>query len=241
MGGSGSKPPSQEFDKEWRDTPWEKKELLEENLRELKLGDSNVKYIRILVVGEVGAGKSSFINSINSVFQGRITTEALADSGFGRSFTKTFNPAVSDKNVDYRSETRPEDLTYCLVYVIAADKVSMMKEEVFKKIRYIREKASSLEIPQAIIMTKVDEACPLVRDNLRKIYTSKKIKEKMQECSNSVGVPMSHIFPVKNYHEEIDTQKDVDVLILRALTQIVQIADDLLKRKQSDSEERKCI
>uniref|UniRef100_A0A8C1P5C2 Interferon-induced protein 44-like n=1 Tax=Cyprinus carpio TaxID=7962 RepID=A0A8C1P5C2_CYPCA len=152
-----------------------------------------------------------------------------------------FNPAVSDKNVDYRSETRPEDLTYCLVYVIAADKVSMMNEEVFKKIRYIRENASSLEIPQAIIMTKVDEACPLVRDNLRNIYTSKKIKEKMQECSNSVGVPMSHIFPVKNYHEEIDTQNDVDVLILRALTQIVQIADDLLKRKQSDSEERKCI
>uniref|UniRef100_A0A8C2F2V8 Interferon-induced protein 44-like n=1 Tax=Cyprinus carpio TaxID=7962 RepID=A0A8C2F2V8_CYPCA len=297
MGGSEStestvqaKPPSQEFDKEWRDTPWEKKELLEENLRELKLSDSNVKYIRILLAGEVGAGKSSFINSINSVFQGRITTEALADSGFGRSFTKTyrtyyirngqsvlpfvfndimgleseeskgarpediakslegllkeghnFNPAVSDKNVDYRSETNPEDLSYCLVYVIAADKVSMMNEEVFKKIRYIRENASSLEIPQVIIMTKVDEACPLVRDNLRNIYTSKKIKEKMQECSNSVGVPMSHIFPVKNYHEEIDTQKDVDVLILRALTQIVQIADDLLKRKQSDSEERKCI
>ncbi|KTF83578.1 hypothetical protein cypCar_00043040 [Cyprinus carpio] len=133
-----------------------------------------------------------------------------------------FNPAVSDKNVDYRSETRPEDLTYCLVYVIAADKVSMMNEEVFKKIRYIRENASSLA------PNKYSEPV---------FFHSPQCKE----CSNSVGVPMSHIFPVKNYHEEIDTQKDVDVLILRALTQIVQIADDLLKRKQSDSEERKCI
>ncbi len=28
-------------------------------------------------------------------------------------------------------------------------------------------------------MTRVDEACPLVQTNLRKIYTSKKIKEKV--------------------------------------------------------------
>ncbi len=28
-------------------------------------------------------------------------------------------------------------------------------------------------------MTKVDEACPLVQKDLRKIYTSKKIKEKV--------------------------------------------------------------
>uniref|UniRef100_A0A8C2FW15 Interferon-induced protein 44-like n=1 Tax=Cyprinus carpio TaxID=7962 RepID=A0A8C2FW15_CYPCA len=253
-----------------------------DNLFELKLSDSKVKYIRILLAGEVGAGKSSFINSVNSAFQRRITTEALADSVSGTSFTRTqqhriggwvlpfvfndimglesgeshgahqediakalegllkeghnFNPTDSAKNDDCKSETSPEDLTYCLVYVIAADNVSMMNQEVFKKMKYIRQKASSLEIPQAVIMTKVDEACPLVKKNLRKIYTSKKIKDKMEECSNSVGVPVSHIFPVKNYHEEIDTQNDMDVLILRALTQIVQIADDLVYRRKSGSE-----
>lgn len=35
-------------------------------------------------------------------------------------------------------------------------------------------------IPQALIMTKVDEACPLVKVDLEKIYTSKKIKQKVQ-------------------------------------------------------------
>ncbi len=60
----------------------------------------------------------------------------------------------------------------------------------------------------------------------------------MQECSNLVGVPMSQIFPVKNYHEESDTQNDIDVLILRALTQIVHIADDLLNRRKTCSEKR---
>lgn len=44
-------------------------------------------------------------------------------------------------------------------------------------------------------------------------------------------VPVSHIFPVKNYHEEIDPEDDVDVLFLRALTHIVNIANDKLAQK----------
>ncbi|KAI2645409.1 Interferon-induced protein 44 [Labeo rohita] len=266
------------------------KELLEKNLRELKLSDPKVKYVRILLTGQIGAGKSSFINSVNSTFQGRITSEALADTVSGTSFTKTyrtyyirdgesalpfvfndimgleageshgahqediakclegllkegynFSPGVSAKKEDCRGKPSAEDLTYCLVYVVAAKTVSMMHDDVFRKMRYIRQKASELEIPQAIIMTKVDEVCPLVQKDLRKIYTSKKIKEKMQQCSNSVGVSMSHIFPVKNYHEESHTQNNMDVLILRALTEIVQTANDLLNRRKYESEKKGCF
>ncbi|KAL1254770.1 hypothetical protein QQF64_016999 [Cirrhinus molitorella] len=288
MGGTKSVPAgSQEFDQPWRETPWENKVLLKENLRELAVNHPNVKHVRILLTGQIGAGKSSFINSANSAFQGRITTEALVDSvSADRSFTKAyrtyyirdrqsvlpfvfndimglesresqgadpedivkclegllkeghkFNPAVPAKNDNYRSSSSSENLTYCLVYVIAADKVSMLDDDVFKKMKYIRQKASELEIPQVIIMTRVDEACPLVRKDLRKIYTSKKIKEKMQECSCLVGVPVSHIFPVKNYYEETDNQDDMDVLILRALKHIVQIADDLVQRKKYELEQ----
>ncbi|XP_051982343.1 interferon-induced protein 44-like isoform X2 [Xyrauchen texanus] len=279
---SPPKPPP-EYAAPWRTTPWEDREHLKKTLMEFQLSNPNVKYVRILVIGEVGAGKSSFINSVNSVFQERITTEALADATSGTSFTKIyrtfnirsgqsvlpfvfndimgleakeslgtqpddivkalkgllkegykFNPAnpVSDGDEGFRCDPEVHEQTFCLVYIMAADKVSRQNLKVIEKMVHIRKKASELDIPQVIIMTRVDEICPLVKGNVRKIYTSKKIKTKMEECSILIGVPMSHIFPVKNYHEEIDTASDIDVLLLRALTQIVQIANDKLRNVQ---------
>lgn len=37
-----------------------------------------VPQARILLVGPVGAGKSSFFNSVNSMFRGRMTCQAIA-------------------------------------------------------------------------------------------------------------------------------------------------------------------
>ncbi len=74
---------------------------MKKDLGELKLSDSKIKYVRILLAGDVGAGKSSFINSVNSAFQGRITTEALADSVSGTSFTKTVSVSIHLKVYPY--------------------------------------------------------------------------------------------------------------------------------------------
>ncbi|XP_056586150.1 interferon-induced protein 44-like, partial [Triplophysa dalaica] len=144
-----------------------------------------------------------------------------------------FNPlspaSVGDEG--YKSDPSLQEQSYCMLYIMAADKVSIMNQGVIEKMQNIRDKATELDIPQVIIMTKVDEACPLVKENLRKIYNSRNIKDKMQECSNLVGVPVSHIFPVKNYHKEIDPEDGIDVLLLRALTHIVNIANDKLAQK----------
>lgn len=48
-----------------------------------------VKTIRIILHGPVGAGKSSLINSINCVFQGHITNITLANfAAAGESITR---------------------------------------------------------------------------------------------------------------------------------------------------------
>lgn len=39
----------------------------------------------------------------------------------------------------------------------------------------------------------------------------------MEWCSITAGVPMCHVFPVKDYHERIETNDDMDVLILHEI------------------------
>lgn len=51
----------------------------------------------------------------------------------------------------------------------------------------------------------------------------------MEQCSVCLGVPMKQIFPVKNYHEEITTNNEADILILMALTNILNFASDFVK------------
>ena len=50
------------------------------------LKKSGISHINILLIGEVGAGKSSFFNSVNSVFRGYVTSLANAGS-MGKSVT----------------------------------------------------------------------------------------------------------------------------------------------------------
>ncbi|XP_067298941.1 interferon-induced protein 44-like [Pseudorasbora parva] len=299
MGGAASKPEtpsiqtsptetySPELEKPWRTFDWGQKEALKEKLENFSLSHPDVKEIKILVAGQIGAGKSSFINSVQSVFQRRISSRALVETSAGdsrsftqnlkgfliRSGTKTlpfvfkdimglepevlagaqtddiinalfghvkdgykFNQeqALTHKDEHYTSDPALSDQSFCLVYVIAADLVQSTDDKLLEKLKIIRRRISEKGIPQVIVMTKVDEACPLVKDDLRKVYLSKKIKQKMDLCSLKIGLPLSNIFPVKNYHDEIDTKDDVDVLILKALEQIVQIADDRLVDTQCD-------
>ncbi|XP_029584495.1 interferon-induced protein 44 isoform X2 [Salmo trutta] len=269
------------------------KEEMLQKLKDYVPVNPQVKTIRILLHGPAGGGKSSFINSINNIFQDKCMNIALADNtSAGASFTKkyethkivkekpgtyypflfydvmglengidkgvddadivkalkghvkegyTFNPAspLKEENAYYVKAPTLSDTVHCLVSAIPADKLPMMnanndeKNDVFKKMRAIRLAASYMGIPQMVILTKVDLACPLVREDLKKVYLSKYIKEKMEQCSNELGVPVNCILPVKNYHEEIDLDDDMDVLLLRSLKQMVDFAEGF-KLSQAD-------
>uniref|UniRef100_A0A673JQQ0 Interferon-induced protein 44-like n=1 Tax=Sinocyclocheilus rhinocerous TaxID=307959 RepID=A0A673JQQ0_9TELE len=270
----------QVMEKPWRNVLWTAEAELMEKIRNQKPLVTSVSRFRILMIGPVGAGKSSFFNSINSIFMGRMTSKAISGSA-GTSLTTQFrtypvkdgregkplpfvlcdtmgleeqsgagldiedisstlqghvpdrykfNP-ISPFQPDEQKASRPASLQekiHCVVYVIDATKISLMSDKLQEKLASIRRKVNSLGIPQIVLMTKVDEACPEVEKDLQSLYVSSYIKSKVQEVSSRLGVPVSCVLPAKNYSQELELELNCDVLLLTALQQMLNFADDYL-------------
>ncbi|CAL8272099.1 unnamed protein product [Lota lota] len=140
-----------------------------------------------------------------------------------------FNPksALDDSSDFYNKNPTSNDKAHILVFVVAVNINDVANQEMFKKMIELRLAARDLDIPQIAILTKIDEkSCPLVKKDLKNVYSSTYIKKAMEKLSNNVGFPLNCIFPLKTYHEEIDMKDEVDMLILSALRKILHLAND---------------
>lgn len=62
---------------------------LKYELSKFQLNHPDIRQFRILLQGPVGAGKSCFINSVMSVFKGKIVARAEEETCAAKSCTKT--------------------------------------------------------------------------------------------------------------------------------------------------------
>ncbi|XP_053184211.1 interferon-induced protein 44-like [Scomber japonicus] len=272
-------PSSPTLSEPWRHISWGDKESDLQYVQNYTPINKRVKHLRVLLYGPVGAGKSSFINSVSSTVRGRLTQPAAPSSTTSdQSFTTTyqthdirrgtsdsfyqlvfndimgleegmergvraedvklammgrvedgykFNPRspLSTDDPKYKPSPSPDDQVHVVVCILSANAVEV---KVLEKMKVIREAARDLGIPQMAIITHIDEACEDTEKDLRNVYKSKHLKNKMKDFSAVVGIPMNYIFPVKNYSEENDIVDDVDSLILSALRRIIDFGDDFI-------------
>uniref|UniRef100_A0A8C4SXB9 G domain-containing protein n=1 Tax=Erpetoichthys calabaricus TaxID=27687 RepID=A0A8C4SXB9_ERPCA len=267
----------------WRELPWttQKREELRDAIVSFKPPTDLVTQTRVLLVGPVGAGKSSFISSVCSVLQGTVTCQTMAGMA-GQSFTTKYRtyPVFDGKGtkrlpfilcdtmglegssdeagihvddiisvinghvpdmyefnpkapINYRSKCYREnpclaDKVHCIVYVVEASKLSLISEVLLKKFKFIQSNVNNKGIPQLVMVTKIDEACMEVRNDLTKVYQSSYIYEKVTELAKVLGVPLSAISLVKNYAVDFELNLNMDVLILTALQQMLRAVDGCL-------------
>ncbi|XP_034535263.1 interferon-induced protein 44-like, partial [Notolabrus celidotus] len=81
-------PPSPCLSQPWRALLGSSKENLS-FMKSYQPRNQEVQHLRILLHGPVGAGKSSFINSVESTLRGQISQRASTDATSGSSFTLT--------------------------------------------------------------------------------------------------------------------------------------------------------
>ncbi|XP_008304305.1 interferon-induced protein 44-like, partial [Stegastes partitus] len=301
--------PELEIERPWRTITWEllKRTELMDDIKTFKPTVGSVSQARVLLVGPVGAGKSSFFNSINSVFRGHVTSQAMSGCS-STSLTTQFRtysvkagregkplPIIlcdtmgledskgAGLDIDDISSILKGHLPDCYQFNPSAplhskgrqrfaqavysrggeqltqtgDLVELWKEhfkellnpvntssakgaepedsevsvsismvEVAKHFVNVLSALVSPGVPQLVLLTKVDEACPLVKKDVRNVYKSGYIKELMQKVSTRLGVPLSCVVPVRNYSEELELDLNCDILLLSAIIQMLRFADN---------------
>ncbi|KAK5852526.1 hypothetical protein PBY51_006380 [Eleginops maclovinus] len=288
MGGSFSSrppPPSPLLSAPWRRINWSDNHSTLQYVKAYQ-PETEDQVIRILLHGLVGSGKSSFINSVESVLRNRMCIPALVGNATQDCFTREYktytfktgnqgtfpfvindiiglknncsrgnrnnhvkdvkrvmkghvkdgyivnpNAKISKDDRFYKPTPSANDKVHVLVFVIDANKWSLMNEKALEALDDIRDEAKLLDIPQVAILTKIDEVCPEIQKDIKNVYKSKELKEKMEKVSGAVGVPMNCIFPVKNYSKELDLDSDTDALILSALKPILDFGNDHLNKR----------
>ncbi|XP_036375353.1 interferon-induced protein 44-like [Megalops cyprinoides] len=268
------------LDKPWRNIEWDsamRKELVD-SIKNYKPSISSVDQARVVLIGPIGAGKSSFFNSINSIFQGHVTCRAMCGSA-GTSLTTQFrtysikagkdgkplpiilcdtmgleentgagldvdditsilkghvpdryqfNPSgpLQSKDDQFHKSVDLQDKIHCVAYVMDCCKVTLISSKLEEKLAAIRKKVNRMAIPQLVLLTKVDEACSCVADNIENVYHCQYIERKIQEVSVRLGIPVSCVVPVKSYSRELELEPSCDVLLLSAVQQMLRFADN---------------
>ena len=58
-----------------------------------------------------------------------------------------------------------------------------------------------------------------------------------RELSESLGIPLSCVLPVKNYSEELELDLDTDVLLFSAVEQMLNYADSFFENQVIEDQE----
>nr|XP_034306901.1 interferon-induced protein 44 [Crassostrea gigas] len=271
--------------KAWREPPlWN-----EQNLQSLKdfvssykpLPDMKISEVNILLVGQINAGKSSFFNSLNSIFRGEISSRACAGTSphslttnlrkyrIRNRETKSylnfrlcdtrgleeemsmhlqdmallldghlsdqykFNPMAhaTQRDPGFVLNATFQDKIHCVAFVVDASSIDVLQANVSQKLLHFRSLIVERGIPNVVYLTKLDKVCPLVDEDVRRVYHSQACKQALETAADVIGIPRGHVFPVKNYEKESQLQTNISIMALTAMRQTLVFADDYLEDK----------
>uniref|UniRef100_A0A674IS19 TLDc domain-containing protein n=1 Tax=Terrapene triunguis TaxID=2587831 RepID=A0A674IS19_9SAUR len=211
-----------------------------EEIRSYKPYLNSVPRIRILVLGPIGAGKSIFFNSVNSVFQGYVPSQAVAGSDNYRTYP------VKDGR-----DGKPLPIILCDTMGIEENSgVGLEIDEVatyYYKKNFLQFNPAATPHPdspgyikmpflkdQIHCVAFVIDGCKISAHNILKFFGEFfRIIHfvpflQMRITAEKLGIPLAQIVPVKNYCSELDLLCDVDILLLSAVRQLIRLAESYL-------------
>ncbi|XP_071079877.1 interferon-induced protein 44-like [Haliotis cracherodii] len=261
----------------WRKLPEMKQKVLKSEL-ETYSPPGKLNHVNILLLGTVGAGKSSYFNTINSIFKGRITSVARSgcaehsltttyrlykiksaesrqplavrlcdtrglEDGLNLDLTDlmaiidghlpdrfTFNPSVPVRPdvPGYKKNPTLDDRIHCIAFVVDSTAIDVFPDKILQTFKAVQHRVNVQGLPQVVLLTKVDKACEFVNKDMSQLFLSAAIGGLVEKTGELFGLPRSHVYPVKNYEDELVLDDNVTLPALTSLVQMTRFADDFL-------------
>uniref|UniRef100_A0A668RZ57 G domain-containing protein n=1 Tax=Oreochromis aureus TaxID=47969 RepID=A0A668RZ57_OREAU len=197
--------------------------------------NSEIQYLRILLCGPTGSGKSSDLFIVTAKHFSFTVHNFQNPKSRTRDFLPFYIKQVMKGHVkdnrDYNENPGLSDKVHVLVSVISVSQaktlidLNNLTNIIFTLSFYVSG------IPQMLLQTKIDEAFLEVKEDIKNVYKSSPLKEQMEKVSQSLGIPVNCSFPVKNYHSEIHTDDNTDTLILSTLRKMIDFGEDFVNSR----------
>ncbi|XP_062617493.1 interferon-induced protein 44-like [Saccostrea cucullata] len=141
------------------------------------------------------------------------------------------NTPITKEHEMYRKDPKLADKMHCVVYVINATApkealATKTAEETFEK---IRQELTKSNIPQLILMTKVDNFHKNFQEDLEKIFYSNYVKMMRDFIAQYTSLTKDRVLLQANYCGETSISPQKDFLTLYNLQKIVESIEDYIK------------
>ncbi|KAB5517140.1 hypothetical protein PHYPO_G00185980 [Pangasianodon hypophthalmus] len=141
---------------------------------------------------------------------------------------------VSDTVSGYIANPTLNEQIHCVLFVLDASKVTSYPSGLESTLKKLHSTISDMRIPQLILLTHVDQVCLAVQKDLKDVYSSRAVQDKMQKAGELVGLPLSYVLPVKNYVSRLTVDCSTDILLLSVVMSILQAVDDTFEDQYSN-------
>ncbi|XP_060587324.1 uncharacterized protein LOC132742849 [Ruditapes philippinarum] len=123
-------------------------------------------------------------------------------------------------------------MVHCVIYIVDICSLSTMDKTLKEKIIRLQQYEIDSDIQRVLILTKCDELCDSVKNDVTNIYKSKKVCDEAENARHIFGIARGNTHPVVNYGErgsEINPAMNVPVLL--ALKQCVDFSNEYIEQQ----------
>ncbi|XP_052786794.1 interferon-induced protein 44-like [Mya arenaria] len=186
--------------------------------------------LRLHLCDTPGLGESSGMDAINLHF--------LLDGHLPHWYEFSPYRHVSLRSVGFISKPTLAQEIHSVALVLDTSTVSDLSPTIKCMINDCKRLILEKGIQLVVILTKIDKLHKDIADDLADVFKHQVVNAAVEKVSEMLGIPPNNVFPVKNYHSEVETEVAVHAFALMALRKLICMASDVLEERTNDSDDR---